>query len=90
MNSLQRTTPFNLPIRVLQFGQGNFLRGFFDWQIDLLNERCGLNAGVVIVRPTSRSTAPLLDSQDGLYTTVVRGFQHHRSRYCHQYPRSIQ
>ena len=91
MNSLQRTTPFNLPIRVLQFGQGNFLRGFFDWQIDLLNERCGLNAGVVIVRPTSRSTAPLLDSQDGLYTTVVRGLdeqgqavQNHRLITCVQ------
>ena len=91
MNTLQRRTPFNLPIRVLQFGQGNFLRGFFDWQIDLLNERCGLNAGVVIVRPTSRSKAPLLDSQDGLYTTVVRGLdeqgqvaQSHRVISCVQ------
>ena len=73
MNTLQRSAPFDLPIRVLQFGQGNFLRGFWDWQIDLLNERCGLNAGVVIVRPTSRSKAPLLDTQGGLYTTIVRG-----------------
>ena len=62
-----------LPVRVLQFGQGNFLRGFVDWQIDLLNERCGMDLGVVIVRPTSRSTAPLLDTQGGCYTTLLRG-----------------
>ena len=70
---LRREIPFTLPIRVLQFGQGNFLRGFVDWQIDVLNERCGLSLGVVIVRPTSRSTAPLLDTQGGCYTTILRG-----------------
>ena len=70
---LARTKPYTLPIRVLQFGQGNFLRGFVDWQIDLLNERCAMDLGVVIVRPTSRSTAPLLDTQGGCYTTLLRG-----------------
>ena len=70
---LRREAPFTLPIRVLQFGQGNFLRGFVDWQLDVLNARCGLDFGVVIVRPTSRSTAPLLDTQGGRYTTVLRG-----------------
>jgi tagaturonate reductase len=48
------------PVKVLQFGQGVFLRGFVDWMLQVLNERQGLNAGVVIVRPTSRSTAPLM------------------------------
>jgi tagaturonate reductase len=70
---LARSRSQALPIRVLQFGQGNFLRGFVDWQIDLLNERCAMDLGVVIVRPTSRSTAPLLDTQGGCYTTVLRG-----------------
>jgi tagaturonate reductase len=70
---LQREGPFVLPIRVLQFGQGNFLRGFVDWQLDVLNEQCGLDFGVVVVRPTSRSKAPLLDTQGGRYTTVLRG-----------------
>lgn len=73
MNALQRTTPFSLPIKILQFGQGNFMRGFFDWQIDLLNERTGLNAGVVIVRPRGGSAAPLLDVQDGLFTVLING-----------------
>ncbi|MFL6710687.1 MAG: tagaturonate reductase, partial [Massilia sp.] len=57
----------------LQFGQGNFMRGFFDWQIDLLNERTGLNAGVVVVRPRGGSATPLLDVQDGLFSVLVRG-----------------
>lgn len=52
----------DLPIKVLQFGQGVFLRGFVEDFIQQLNERQGLQAGVVIVRPTSRSTAPLIEA----------------------------
>ena len=73
MQQLKRSAPFALPIKILQFGQGNFMRGFFDWQIDLLNERTGLDAGVVVVRPRGGSNAPLLDTQDGLFTVLVRG-----------------
>lgn len=73
MEQLRRGAPFALPIRILQFGQGNFMRGFFDWQVDLLNERTGLDAGVVVVRPRGGSSAPLLDTQDGLFTVLVRG-----------------
>ena len=77
MQQLKRSAPFALPIKILQFGQGNFMRGFFDWQIDLLNERTGLDAGVVVVRPrgakAGTESAPLLDTQDGLFTVLVRG-----------------
>jgi tagaturonate reductase len=77
MQALKRSAPYALPIKILQFGQGNFMRGFFDWQIDLLNERSGLDAGVVIVRPRGAKpgteSAPLLDTQDGLFTVLVRG-----------------
>ncbi|GGP24620.1 tagaturonate reductase [Silvimonas amylolytica] len=73
MQTLQRETPFNRPIRFLQFGEGNFLRAFVDWQIDLLNERTGLNAGVVIVRPRGNPSLPLLDVQGGVFTTLIRG-----------------
>jgi tagaturonate reductase len=73
MQALKRSAPYALPIKILQFGQGNFMRGYFDWQIDLLNERSGLDAGVVIVRPRGGSNAPLLDTQDGLFTVLVRG-----------------
>ena len=38
--------------RVIQFGEGGFLRGFCDWMIDMANEKAGMDAGIVIVRPT--------------------------------------
>lgn len=73
MKQLNRETPFAYPIRFAQFGEGNFLRAFVDWQIDLLNERSGLDAGVVVLRPIARADMPLLDSQGGVYTTLIRG-----------------
>ncbi|MGV6988038.1 tagaturonate reductase [Testudinibacter sp. P80/BLE/0925] len=61
------------PTKILQFGEGNFLRAFIDWQIDLLNETTGLNAGVSVVRPIDTDFPLSLNSQDGLYTTIIRG-----------------
>lgn len=61
------------PERIIQFGEGNFLRAFIDWQVDLLNEHTDLNAGVVIVRPIESTFPPSLSTQDGLYTTIIRG-----------------
>lgn len=48
------------PERIIQFGEGNFLRAFVDWQIDLLNEHTNLNSGVVVVRPIE-TIIPVLD-----------------------------
>ncbi|MCX8641374.1 MULTISPECIES: tagaturonate reductase [unclassified Gilliamella] len=59
--------------RVVQFGEGNFLRAFLDWQLDILNEKTDLDAGVVIVRPLNTDFPPSLSIQDGLYTTLIRG-----------------
>jgi len=60
--------------RVLQFGEGNFLRGFVDWMIDRLNKENGGDYGVVLVQPLS---SPMLDNfineQDGLYDLYLRG-----------------
>jgi tagaturonate reductase len=73
MKHLNRETPFSLPIKFIQFGEGNFLRAYFDWMIDLLNERTALNAGVVVVRPRGHTVKPLLDVQGGMFTTLVQG-----------------
>ena len=45
------------PERVLQFGEGNFLRGFADHFIDVMNERAGFNGKVVVVPPASTGKA---------------------------------
>jgi len=76
MKTLNRND-FPLPRRterVLQFGEGNFLRCFVDWQLDILNEKTGLDAGVVVVRPIDADFPPPLDTQDGLYTSLIRGY----------------
>lgn len=75
MNTLNRRDfPGALyPERIIQFGEGNFLRAFIDWQIDQLNEHTDLNAGIAIVRPIKSDFPPSLSTQDGLYTTIIRG-----------------
>ena len=61
------------PTRIIQFGEGNFLRAFIDWQIDLLNAHSDLDAGVTVVRPIDRQVDYTLNHQDGLYTALIRG-----------------
>lgn len=70
------------PNRIIQFGEGNFLRAFIDWQIDLLNQHTGLNAGVVVVRPIDSEQPPSLNTQDGLYTTIIRGLNEQGEAVC--------
>lgn len=59
--------------RVLQFGEGNFLRGFVDYFIDLLNETQNFNTKVVIVQPIAIGMADTINEQDGLYQLYLRG-----------------
>lgn len=63
------------PERIVQFGAGNFLRGFTDWVIQVLNEQTDFNSSVVVVKVTSGSTYEELDAQDGLFHVVLRGYQ---------------
>jgi tagaturonate reductase len=59
--------------RILQFGEGNFLRAFVDWKIDRMNEAGNLDWGVVVVRPIAGGNPHTLNEQDGLYTVLSRG-----------------
>lgn len=59
--------------RILQFGEGNFLRAFVDWKIDKMNEEAGTDWGVVVVRPIAGGNPHTLNEQDGLYTVLSRG-----------------
>ena len=62
-----------LPERIIQFGEGSFLRAFADCLIDEANEKGIMNASVVIVQPRSDSNVDLFNSQDCLYTLLTRG-----------------
>lgn len=78
MNSLNRhslNNGFKKPIKILQFGEGNFLRGFADWMFDIINERTGFNAGIQIVQPLENGFAELINIQDGLYHVLLEGIE---------------
>jgi tagaturonate reductase len=59
------------PVRVVQFGAGNFLRGFCDWMVDILNEKTDFNGNVIIVQPIRRGKGIALASQDGRFTVKI-------------------
>ena len=61
------------PEKVLQFGEGNFLRAFVDYWFDLSNERVGWNGKCVLVQPIAMGLRDLINQQEGLYTLYLRG-----------------
>ena len=64
-----------LPIKIVQFGGGNFMRGFTDYVIDKLNKEAGFNAGIVNVQPTPGGAVHKLEEQDNVYTLFSRGIK---------------
>lgn len=63
------------PVRILQIGDGNFLRAFADWMIDVTNGAGLFNGQVTMVQPLERGIADLMAAQDNLFTVLLRGVQ---------------
>lgn len=63
----------DLPIKVLQYGEGNFLRAFADYMIDAANEKGIFNGSVAIVKPIEYGSLDRFERQDCLYTVILRG-----------------
>lgn len=63
------------PIKVIQFGEGNFLRAFVDWMIDILNEKSDFDGSVAIIQPLEEGMVNILQQQDGLYHHVRQGIE---------------
>lgn len=63
------------PERVIQFGEGGFLRGFADWILQLTNEASDFNGSVVVVQPIERGMCDALEAQNCVYTHIMRGLQ---------------
>ena len=61
------------PERVIQFGEGNFLRAFVDWMFHRMNQKGMFNGRVVVVQPLKDGLIGKLNEQDGLYTLILRG-----------------
>lgn len=63
------------PERIIQFGEGNFLRAFVDWMIQEMNDKADFNSSVVVVQPINKGMVDMLNDQDGLYTLVSKGLK---------------
>ena len=61
------------PERIIQFGEGNFLRAFVDWMVCNMNKRADFNSSVVVVQPLPNGMIDMLNEQDGLYHVNLQG-----------------
>jgi tagaturonate reductase len=63
------------PVKVLQFGEGNFLRAFVDYFIDIANEKTDFNGSIVLVKPIAFGSLDRFHEQDCRYTVILRGLE---------------
>lgn len=61
------------PEKILQFGEGNFLRAFTDWMIDKANADGHYNGSIVLCQPIAQGMCPQINAQNGLYTLAMQG-----------------
>ena len=59
--------------KIIQFGEGGFLRGFVDWMVQIANEKTDFNSSVVVVQPIKDGLCDTLSAQGCVYTHLCRG-----------------
>lgn len=65
----------DMPVKVMQFGEGNFLRAFVDWMINKINSDGLFNGKVAVIQPLEKGMSDMINAQDGLYTLYLRGIE---------------
>lgn len=73
MNYLENLKKQKRPVRVVQFGEGNFLRAFVDYMIDIANEKGAFDGNIAIVKPIAFGSLDNFYKQNNNYTVVLRG-----------------
>ncbi len=63
------------PTKILQFGEGNFLRAFTDWIVNTMNHEGDFNGGIDVVQPLPNGMIDMLNDQDGLYHVYLKGIK---------------
>lgn len=63
----------NRPVKVIQFGEGNFLRGFADYMIDIANQQEVFHGNIIIVKPIQHGSLDSFHEQNYTYTVSLRG-----------------
>ncbi len=73
LNRINQKLENKLPIKIIQFGEGNFLRAFVDYAFQQLNKEVNFQAGIAVVQPIENGLIKMLNEQNGLYTLFLRG-----------------
>ena len=63
------------PEKIIQFGEGGFLRGFVDWMVQKLNNSGEYNGSIVVVQPIEKGMCDMLTAQNCVYTHLIRGVE---------------
>ena len=63
------------PEKIIQFGEGGFLRGFVDWMLQKLNDSGAFCGSVVVVQPIAQGMCDRFMSQNCMYTHIIRGVE---------------
>lgn len=86
MNLLNRSTASvnTYTERIIQFGEGNFLRAFANWMIQEMNKNAGFDGGVVAIQPIDQGLIKMLNDQDGLYTLYLNGIKNGKAISEHE------
>ena len=66
---------FSRPLKVLQFGEGNFLRSFVDWMIAVMNKKDVFNGDVFVIQPIEEGKVDILNHQNGQYHLILKGLE---------------
>jgi tagaturonate reductase len=86
MKELNRETSPNKQYteRIIQFGEGNFLRAFIDWIVWNMNDKAGFDSSVVVVQPIANGMVETLNKQNGLYHLTLKGIDKGEQVYTTQ------
>lgn len=75
INEVIKKDTAGYPEKILQFGEGNFLRAFADWMINKANHAGLYKGSIVLCQPIAQGLGEIINSQDGLYTLAMRGIE---------------
>ncbi|NVM52708.1 MAG: tagaturonate reductase [Candidatus Helarchaeota archaeon] len=66
---------FNLPVKIIQFGEGRFIRAFLNYFIEVANQKKLFNGRSIVIQPRKADKASIINAQDGLFTLCSRGLK---------------
>ena len=75
ISEIKEKTHGSLSEKIIQFGEGNFLRAFADYITDTANDAGKFNGSVVLCQPIERGLCDMINSQNGVYTLLMRGVE---------------